>query len=112
MKYRMVMTQLKEHSPNSINKLYIIGGGAKNKLLCQLTANALNMQVVTGPAEATAAGNILMQARAMGHISSLGELREVVRNSFESEVYMPEDIDVWERHEKRLTRLIDKYTNQ
>lgn len=112
MKYRMVMTQLKEHSPILINKLYIIGGGAKNKLLCQLTANALNMQVVTGPAEATAVGNILMQAKAMGHISSLAELREVVRNSFKSEVFMPEDIDVWETQEKIMNVLIEKYTNQ
>jgi rhamnulokinase len=112
MKYRMVMTQLKEHSQNPISKLYIIGGGAKNKLLCQLTANALNMQVITGPAEATAVGNILMQAKAMGHFSSLAKVREVVRNSFESEVFIPEDIDTWETQEKIMTKLIEKYTNQ
>lgn len=112
MKYRMVMTQLKEHSPNPINKLYVIGGGAKNKLLCQLTANALNMPVVTGPTEASTVGNILIQAKAMGYISSLSKGREIVRNSFESELFMPENIEMWEAQEKRMTKLIETYTNQ
>jgi len=95
MKYRFVLEQLNNFANPAIEKLFVIGGGAKNKLLCQLTANALGIPVVTGPAEATAVGNIMVQAKALGHISSLNEIREISRNSFESESFMPKDTDKW-----------------
>jgi len=109
MKYRMVMNQLKKFSPVPIHKLYVIGGGAKNKLLCQLTANALGMTVVTGPAEATAVGNIMMQAKALGYVSSLSGIRNIVRDSFGSSVYLPEDNSEWDRKEQFMLELAKCY---
>jgi len=111
MKYRLVMRQLKEFSPVPLYKLYIIGGGTKNKLLCQLTANALGITVITGPSEATAVGNIMMQAKALGYVSSLSEIREIVRNSFESIEYIPDDTTIWEKQENKMNEIIGRYKN-
>ncbi len=103
MKYRLVMHQLKNFSPQAIDKLYVIGGGSKNRLLCQLTADAIGMPVHTGPVEATAIGNIMMQAKALGYVHSLSEIRMIVRNSFESVVYLPKETSVWEKKEKLIS---------
>ncbi|MGC9343883.1 MAG: rhamnulokinase, partial [Bacteroidales bacterium] len=94
-KYRYVLDQLREINVKKINRIHIIGGGSKNKLLCQYTANVTGLKVITGPAEGTAAGNLLMQAKAMGHLESLAEIREVAKNSFEFETYKPEKTDEW-----------------
>ena len=105
MKYRLVMSQLKKFSPVQINKLYIIGGGARNKLLCQLTANALGMPVVAGPSEASSIGNIMIQAMALGYVSSLTGIRKIVRDSFDPIVYFPEDNSGWDQKEQFLLEL-------
>lgn len=111
MKYRLVMSQLRKFSPVPIHKLYIIGGGAKNKLLCQLTANAIGMPVITGPSEATAIGNIMMQAKALGFVSSHAEIRKIIRNSFESATYQPEDTAIWEKLEGDMASITSKYNS-
>jgi rhamnulokinase len=95
LKYALTLRQLKEISPVPLEKIYIIGGGVNNSMLCQYTANACDMPVVTGPAEGTALGNILVQAMAMGQLSSLQEIRQVVKNSFSSVVYQPENTAEW-----------------
>ena len=95
-KYRNVFDQLKQVSPFPIEKLYVIGGGSKNQFLCQLTANAIGIPVVAGPAEATAYGNIMVQAMAMGHVKSLSQIREVIRNSVECVTFYPEETSIWE----------------
>jgi rhamnulokinase len=69
--------------------IHIIGGGSRNALLNQLTADVTGRIVIAGPAEATAAGNALTQAMGTGHIASLEELRAVIRNSFEVEEFRP-----------------------
>ncbi len=94
-KYRYVLDQLNEISGKNIRKIHIIGGGAQNKLLCQFTSNLTGLPVIAGPIEGTAAGNILMQAMAMKHLNSLTEIRDVVRNSFETKVYKPEYTEQW-----------------
>jgi len=66
-----------------------VGGGSRNKLLNQLVADVTGRRVLSGPAEATAAGNALTQAMGAGRIRSLDELREVVRRSFEVEEFVP-----------------------
>ena len=91
LKYKKTMDTLKKLSPHPIEKLHVIGGGSKNAYLCQLTANALRMPVVAGPAEGTAMGNILVQAMASGHLKSLADIRKVARNSVETKTYMPEE---------------------
>jgi rhamnulokinase len=95
LKYRVVLDEIRQISSNSINKIHVIGGGVKNRLLCQFTANATGLPVFAGPAEATAVGNIMMQSRAHGYIKSLVQMREVIRNSFDVVVYEPKETKEW-----------------
>ncbi len=96
LKYRFVLEQLESISSQTIECIHIIGGGAKNRLLCQFAANATSRPVFAGPSEATALGNILIQAKALGHIHSLKEIRDIIRNSFPLEIFQPENVSVWE----------------
>lgn len=83
LKYRYVLAQLEAIVGRRLEPLHIVGGGSRNRLLCQLAADATGRRVVAGPAEATAVGNVLMQALALGRLASLAEARELVRRSFE-----------------------------
>jgi rhamnulokinase len=95
------MEAVEDVAGHKIEVLHIVGGGIQNELLCQFTANALGRKVITGPIEATASGNILMQAIATGQIKTLAEARRIVRNSFELKEYEPQDIPLWqEQYEK------------
>ena len=101
LKYCSIMEAVEDVAGHKIDVLHIVGGGIQNELLCQFTANALGKKVVTGPIEATASGNILMQAIATGQIKSLAEARRIVRNSFELKEYQPQDTSLWkEQYEK------------
>jgi rhamnulokinase len=90
LKYKNVLSNLQKVAPFKIEKLHVIGGGSQNKLLNQITANAIGMPVVAGPSEATALGNVMMQAKGLGVVKSLKEIREIIRNSVSPEVYKPE----------------------
>ncbi len=105
-KYRFILEQLQELSGRRIETLHIIGGGTRNHLLCQFTADATGIPVIAGPVEATAIGNILMQAIARGDLSSLGEGREIVRRSFPLTTYQPENITVWEENYHRFKKIL------
>lgn len=94
MKYRSVFDTLKRLQGH-IDVLHIVGGGSANALLNQFTANALGVQVKAGPTEATAIGNLLVQAKALGDLQSLAEIREVVRRSFTITSVEPRDVDAW-----------------
>jgi rhamnulokinase len=96
-KYRFVLERLEELIGKRLEPLHIIGGGTRNRLLNQFTADAIGRTVVTGPVEATAIGNILMQAITLGQLDSLGEARLLVRRSFEIEEYYPRKQDGWEK---------------
>ena len=85
--------------------LHIIGGGSKNALLNQFTANAIGKRVVAGPSEATAIGNIMMQAIGAGVIGSLDEARTIIRASIETEEFLPQSNDMWEAAYKRFKTL-------
>lgn len=89
-RYKKGVDAMNHCLPAPVGQLHIIGGGCQNKLLNQLTANALGIPVYAGPVEATAIGNILVQARAKGEVTSLQELKEIVINSVQPQVYMPE----------------------
>ena len=91
LKYRMTLTTLEDLQGKNIDTLNIVGGGTQNKLLSQITANAIGRPVVTGPIEATASGNVLIQAMGTGAVKSLEEARGIVRNSFEMETYQPNE---------------------
>jgi rhamnulokinase len=101
LKYRSIMEAVEDVAEHKIDVLHIVGGGIQNELLCQFTADALCKKVITGPIEATASGNILMQAIATGQIKTLAEARRIIRNSFELKEYQPQDIALWqEQYEK------------
>lgn len=102
-RYRQVLANLQKLTEKPIEKLHIIGGGSKNNMLNQFTANAIGMEVITGPSEATAIGNILLQAQAAGWVKDKSEIRRIVRNSIESEKFKPENAGRWsENYEKYL----------
>jgi rhamnulokinase len=90
LKYRQVIEQLRLVLGHPIEKVHVIGGGSQNELLCQLTADATGLPVLAGPAEATAIGNILVQAMAVGRLSSPAEIRTIIRRSFDLRSYRPE----------------------
>jgi rhamnulokinase len=80
-KYRLVCEQLEHVCDRAIETIHVVGGGARNELLCQLSAEICNREVVTGPAEATALGNVLMQALALGELGGLDDVRRVAARS-------------------------------
>ena len=103
LKYRSVLDAIEDATGQAIDVLHVVGGGIKNELLCQFTADATGKKVITGPIEATASGNILMQAKAAGQIESLAEARQIVRNSFELKEYQPQNPDLWKkRYEEHI----------
>lgn len=97
LRYRSVLAMLEEIAGAKLSPLHIVGGGSKNRLLNQFTANALNRSVIAGPVEATSAGNILMQMIGTGELASLAQGRELIRTSFETKVYEPIDPRSWDQ---------------
>jgi rhamnulokinase len=87
--YVQVLGQLETLIGQKIETLHIVGGGTHNQLLNQLTADAVQRMVVTGPVEATAIGNVLIQALALGHIESAAQIRRIVEASFPTKTFMP-----------------------
>jgi rhamnulokinase len=102
LKYRWVLECLEAVTGRRLEPIHIIGGGTQNRLLNQLTADATGRTVVAGPAEATAAGNLLVQAIALGQIGSIAEARAVARRSFTPEVYAPVASVDWDAAYRRL----------
>ena len=105
LRYRQVVEILQSMCGFPIKKLHVIGGGSQNKYLMQYAANALNMPVVCGPVEGTALGNVLMQMKASGAVSSLGQMREISAASVDLVTYLPEDTEIW-------NELYKKYLNK
>ena len=101
-KYRLVVRHLETLIDRPIEKIRIIGGGSKNRLLNQFTADATGKLVLAGPAEATAIGNVAMQILATGGASSLREVRAIVDRSFPAEVFSPLDADRWNQSAERF----------
>jgi rhamnulokinase len=89
-RYREVLATLKEIAPFPIEKLHVIGGGSRNNLLNRFTANAIGLPVVAGPAEATAIGNIMIQAKAAGLVKDRWEMRRLIAEAFPPEEFLPE----------------------
>lgn len=106
LKYKFTLKQIESVTGKRIEKLHIIGGGAHNKEMNQLTADAIGISVFAGPTEATAIGNIMMQAKALGVVNSLNEIRKIVKNSFEITEYKPSPKLDWETVFTRFEKLI------
>jgi rhamnulokinase len=106
LRYRWVLERLEELTGRRIEVIHIVGGGSQNRLLNQLTADACNRVVLAGPVEATALGNVLVQAIGLGLLGSLADARAVVRRSFAVERFEPNQPDRWAEPYARFGRLI------
>ncbi|MEY3898144.1 MAG: Rhamnulokinase, partial [Verrucomicrobiota bacterium] len=104
-KYATVLNWLKEMTGSSIGAVNIVGGGSRNRLLDQFTANACRCPVLAGPIEATVLGNVLVQARACGELGSLADIRRVARESSEVEAFQPEDEAEWSEAQHRFREI-------
>jgi rhamnulokinase len=91
-RYAETIKRLEDVTGDSIDRLYMVGGGSQNELLNQLTADAIAIKVIAGPVEATAVGNVLMQARATGQIKNLAQARRLVRGSVTLREYQPKGL--------------------
>lgn len=104
--YKFTLRQIESLKGKQIEKLYIIGGGAHNTVMNQLTADAIGIPVFAGPTEATAVGNIMLQAKACGVVQSLSEIREIVRNSFSICEYTPSPELDWEAAYRKFEKML------
>ena len=107
-KYRQTLEQLQQISPNPIEKIHIIGGGAKNYLLNQFTANATGLPVVTGPYEGTAMGNLIAQAMADGTVKDIEQGRQIIKNSVKLKTFLPENTRLWDQAYEKYQEIVDK----
>lgn len=103
LRYREVFAWLKDFASFDINVLHIIGGGSKNEYLDQMTADSLNIEVLAGPQEGTALGNIMLQAKAAGAVGDVWEMRKIIANSIELKQFTPNHTADWdEAYQKYL----------
>ena len=106
LKYRATIEQLETILGTTIRTIHVVGGGTRNALLCQFTADACGRPVHAGLVEATAVGNVLLQAMARGRIASLADARAIVARSFPVTVYEPRATGVWDEAAGRFGALI------
>jgi rhamnulokinase len=103
--HRRAISQLAAALGREPPEIHVLGGGARNRLLCQWTADATGLPVLAGPADATEIGNLLVQALALGELASVGEAREVVRASFPPTLYEPSNRDRWDEAYARFEEI-------
>jgi rhamnulokinase len=96
LKYRWVLDHLVTLADKRVDRLHIIGGGGRNHLLCQMTASAINRQVVAGPYEATALGNAVVQLIALGVLDSVAQARDILSRTIETVSFEPEHTEAWD----------------
>ena len=96
LRYRQVLDNLRELSSTPIHALHVIGGGSRNELLNQFTANAIRIPVIAGPSEATAIGNVMIQAIAAGDAKDVASMRHIIANSVPLKKYIPQEEEVWD----------------
>jgi rhamnulokinase len=106
LRYRQVLDSLDTLSDRRIAVIHIVGGGSRNAVLNQFVADATGLPVIAGPAEATAIGNILVQAIGAGELRNLQDLRAVVRNSFAPQAFEPHPTSEWQEAYVRFCRLV------
>jgi rhamnulokinase len=106
LKYRVVFERFCALSGRRFERLHAGGGGTQNVFLAQATANALGIEVVAGPVEATSCGNIIVQMMATGHVADLAAGRRLIRDSFEFQIYKPCDTEKWQLAYERFLALV------
>ncbi len=95
MKYRLTFEKLRECTERDYPVIHVIGGGTKDGLLCQMTANSCDRTVKAGPIEATVMGNVAVQLMSDGSVKNIGQARKIVANSSELKTFEPKDTDKW-----------------
>jgi rhamnulokinase len=106
LRYRWVLERLEELLGRRLEVIHIVGGGGQNQLLNQFTADACNRVVLAGPVEATATGNVLVQAVGLGLLKSLADARQVVRRSFDVRRYEPRQPERWAEPYERFSQFL------
>ncbi len=106
LKYKAAISELEECTGKKFETLYMIGGGTKDKFLSALTANSCGITVSSGPVEATAMGNVLIQLMAQGEVENLSRAREIVRASEKISYFEPENTDEWEKAYEKYEKVI------
>lgn len=104
--YRFTLRRLEGLLGKKLERLHIVGGGSKDNLLNQFAASATGLPVLAGPVEATALGNILVQALALGHLASLDQARTVVRNSVSLSQVTPQETTTWDSAAEKFASLV------
>lgn len=107
LEYKSAYIRLKKHIRNT-EEIYIVGGGVNNQLLNQFTANSIELPVVTGPSEATTVGNMIVQLETLGELSGRTQRNDIIKRSFKSQVYLPEDCDIWQEAYQRYCMLLKR----
>ena len=107
LRYRQVFTYLTEMAAFPINVLHIIGGGSLNNYLNQFTANSCGVEVLAGPQEGTALGNIMVQAKAANEVRDLWDMRRVIANSLELKRFTPTDKEQWDEAYDKYLRIVE-----
>lgn len=108
LKYRWVVETLEALTGRQLKTIRIVGGGSRNRLLSQFTADACQRPVVTGPVEATALGNVILQAIATGHLPNISAGRQAIAASTDQQYFKPGPSDVWEKAFGRFRELLDQ----
>jgi rhamnulokinase len=106
LRYRWVLERLEELTGRRMDAIHVVGGGSRNTLLCQWTADSCGRPVIAGPIEATAIGNVLVQMIGLGLVGNLEQAREIVRESFEVRTYEPADPGRWDEPYRRFAGLL------
>ena len=108
LRYRQVFLWLKEFADFDIKTLHIIGGGSKNDYLNQFTANATGVRVLAGPQEGTALGNIMVQAKAVGIVKDIWEMRKIIADSLSLKEYTPQEPQLWDENYQRFLDIVER----
>lgn len=106
LKYRLILSYLEQLVGNRLSTIYMVGGGVQNRMLCQFAADACQRHLVAGPIEATALGNIMMQAIGTGELSSIDQARRLIRSSPDIQAYEPQANAQWDTAYERLRQLV------
>lgn len=106
LRYNEVIQMLIKMAPYPIERLHVIGGGSKNRMLNQFTANAIGMPVIAGPSEATAIGNSMIQARSAGIVSNRWEMRELIAASIQTETFEPQEEATWKKVYEQYLQIV------
>jgi rhamnulokinase len=107
LKYRVTLEKLEKIVGHRLEAIHIVGGGSRNQLLCQFTADACARPVYAGPVEATALGNLLAQTLASGYCASWAQAREIIRTAFPLTTFEPRDTAAWDEAYTRFKRVLN-----